>query len=31
MWAQKMAMPGAIAKDVGFVVDWLQKKRKGEA
>lgn len=29
IWLQKTGIPGAIAKDVGFVIDWLQKKRTG--
>lgn len=27
---QKLAVPGAIAKDVGFVVDYTQKRRHGK-
>lgn len=28
MWAQKMGLPGAIAKDVGLFVAWRQEERK---
>lgn len=28
MWAQKMGLPGAIAKDVGLFMDWRMKQRK---
>lgn len=28
MWAQKMGLPGAIAKDVGLFVAWRQEQRK---
>jgi hypothetical protein len=31
IWLQKSAVPGAIAKDVGLVIDWLQKRRAGGA
>ncbi|SMY24327.1 unnamed protein product [Zymoseptoria tritici ST99CH_1A5] len=31
MFAQKMAMPNAVAQDVGLVMDWTEKKRKGTA
>lgn len=31
MWMQKMGVPGAVAKDVGLVVEWLDKNRKGAA
>ncbi|KAI4183506.1 MAG: hypothetical protein L6R41_005360 [Letrouitia leprolyta] len=27
MWAQRMGIPGAVAKDVGFVVKWIQEHR----
>ncbi|KAL8781148.1 MAG: hypothetical protein Q9213_006148 [Squamulea squamosa] len=30
MWAQKMAVPGAIAKDVDFVMKWIREKRKAK-
>ena len=30
MWAQKMGLPGAIAKDVGLVMQWVADRRKGE-
>ncbi|KAL8996109.1 MAG: hypothetical protein Q9169_004301 [Polycauliona sp. 2 TL-2023] len=30
MWAQKMGVPGAIAKDVDFLIDWIHEKRKVE-
>ena len=30
MFAQKIAMPGAVAKDVGFLMKWLGDRRKGE-
>lgn len=27
-WAQKMAVPGTVVKDVGLFIDWVQKQRK---
>ncbi|KAL8731751.1 MAG: hypothetical protein Q9166_003198 [cf. Caloplaca sp. 2 TL-2023] len=27
MWTQKLGVPGAIAKDVGFVMEWISGKR----
>lgn len=27
MWAQKMGVPGAVAKDVGFFMKWIEEKR----
>ncbi|KAL8675333.1 MAG: hypothetical protein Q9168_000290 [Polycauliona sp. 1 TL-2023] len=27
MWAQKMGVPGAIAKDVDFLMNWIREKR----
>lgn len=29
MWAQKMGVPGAVVKDVGFFIGWVGKNRKG--
>lgn len=31
MWAQKMGVPGAIVKDVGFFIEWCDKRRKGQS
>lgn len=31
MWAQKMGLPGAVVKDVGFFMDWRQKERKAQS
>ncbi|GAB7357980.1 hypothetical protein MBLNU230_g0147t1 [Neophaeotheca triangularis] len=31
MWAQKMGVPDAVVKDVGLFMDWIEKKRKGQA
>lgn len=28
MWMQKMGIPGAISKDVDFLMDWIREKRK---
>lgn len=28
MWAQKMGVPGAVVKDVGFFIDWTGKRRE---
>ena len=28
MWTQKMALPGAISKDVGLFVKWCEEERK---
>lgn len=28
MWAQRIGIPGAIAHDVDFVMDWVREKRK---
>lgn len=28
MWAQKLGLPGAIAKDVGLVMQWVAERRK---
>lgn len=30
MAVQKLALPGVIAKDVGFVMDWAEKRRTSE-
>lgn len=27
-WAQKMGVPGAVVKDVGLFMKWIEKKRK---
>ena len=31
IWLQKTGIPGAITKDVGLVVEWLDKRRKSKA
>lgn len=31
MWMQKMGVPAAVVKDVGLLVDWLDKRRKAKA
>ncbi len=31
MWLQKMSLPGAIAKDVGFFLSWIKDVDEGEA
>jgi hypothetical protein len=31
MWAQKMGVPGAVVKDVGLVIGWLEQRRRGQA
>ena len=30
MWAQKMGVPGAVVKDVGFFIDWTHKRSTGK-
>ena len=30
MWMQKMGVPGAVVKDVGFFIEWCAKRRKGQ-
>ncbi len=27
MWAQKMGVPSAVVKDVGYFISWVHKKR----
>jgi hypothetical protein len=31
MWVQKMGIAGAVTKDVGFFIEWIEKERKGQA
>jgi hypothetical protein len=31
MWVQKVGIPGAVTKDVGFFMEWVEKVRKGQA
>lgn len=28
MWMQKLGVPGAVVKDVGLVIKWLQERRE---
>ncbi|KAI4142691.1 MAG: hypothetical protein LQ341_003136 [Variospora aurantia] len=28
LWTQKVGVPGAITKDVGFLMNWIEEKRK---
>ncbi len=28
MWMQKLGVPGAVVKDVGLVMKWLQERRE---
>ena len=30
LWVQKMAVPGAIVKDVSFFMEWIENRRKGK-
>lgn len=28
MWTQKLGVPGAIVKDVGFLIKWISQRRR---